>query len=381
LENQGLHIQSLCHAEDDTHFNITGAIVPNDEHLRRQVRKWLLIDENSSTLMNQELSDLLAKTFNMSNTTSSNSNLHGVRVHSFQIINIAMVNRIFSERATIAHDFTQLSTCPLKTVVDFLNMTSALQTFSVMFSILAGRSPVSGHDPNVLVQILDTIQAKGPSPPFSIQSDVNLALAKIQSLIKANVSVDCNVLNAVIAPYFARVSKDSPSSSSDDPLFPALSAAPTRTDPMETAFYSRQESRPPPRPPDNQDLRHRTTPPDRTVIVPDRRRDSRDSVRAPFASERTRGTPRPCRADSPDPSQEIARLQDEVSMKQAKLARMKAYHQKALLAQTAEAEAAEEDAHEIAHQQQWALTAFTGRYPDSSGSSRSSRRSAASRSS
>ena len=63
-----------------------------------------------------------------------------------------------------------------------------------------------------------------------------------------------------------------------------------------------------------------------------RRRASRDSVREPFAQERTRGTPRPGRADSPDPSLEIARLQEEVPTKQAKLARMKAYHHKALLA-------------------------------------------------
>ena len=70
------------------------------------------------------------------------------------------------------------------------------------------------------------------------------------------------------------------------------------TPPLENASYTRQETRPPPRPPCNQDQRHRTHAPDRTIVVQDRRRESRDSVRLPFAPEHTRGTPRPGRADS-----------------------------------------------------------------------------------
>jgi hypothetical protein len=181
LQIQGLHVQSLCHAEDDTHFNITGAIVPNNEHLRRKVRKWLLIDENSSILMNQELSDL---TFNRSNITSSHPNLHGV--HSFQLINIVMVIRVCSERAAIAHDFTQLSGFPLQTVADFLHRT---RRSSVTCSMIGGRTPLHGNAPHALVQILDTIQAQVPSLPFSIQSHAYLALASIPSLITANAAV------------------------------------------------------------------------------------------------------------------------------------------------------------------------------------------------
>ena len=118
--------------------------------------------------------------------------------------------------------------------------------------------------------------------------------------------------------------------------------------------------------------------PDRTVIVPDRRRDSRDTVRESFTQDRMRGHPRPGRADSPDA--EIARLQEEVSAKQAKLERMKHYRKKALMAQAA-ADAAEDDAHATEHPPHYALTVFPGGYPDSSTSSRSSRRSTASRSS
>ncbi len=98
-------------------------------------------------------------------------------------------------------------------------MTKTLQTFSVMFSIISGRLLFDGNDPQVLAQILGTIQAQVPSLPFSIQSDVNIALANIQSILKTTASIDSNVLNAAIAPYFARISKDSPSNSTDEPAF------------------------------------------------------------------------------------------------------------------------------------------------------------------
>ena len=95
LEAKGMHTQSLRPADDDSIFSITGALVPKDAQFRRQVRQFLLLDDHNTTLMNQELSDILAKTFNLKNITSK-SNLHGV--FSFQIIHIAMVHRIFSER-------------------------------------------------------------------------------------------------------------------------------------------------------------------------------------------------------------------------------------------------------------------------------------------
>jgi hypothetical protein len=182
-----MHTQSLRPADDDSFFTITGALVTKDANFRRQLRQYLLINEPTTILMNQELSDILAKTFNLKNITSK-STLHGV--FSFQIIHIAMANRIFSERATIAQDFTQLNTFPLKTVADFLNLTNAVQTFSIMFNILGCRPPFDGHDTHILVQILDTIQAKVPLLPFSIQSDVNIGLASIQKLIKANAYID-----------------------------------------------------------------------------------------------------------------------------------------------------------------------------------------------
>jgi hypothetical protein len=295
-----------------------------------------------------------------------------------------MVNHIFSERGAIANEFTQLTHAPLKTVDDFLRLSKTLQSFSIMFSIVGGKPPFDGYDSHVLIQILDTIQAQVPSLPFSIQSDVNIGLASIQKLIKANAPIDQNLLNVTIAPHFARLCKDSAQHSSDDPVFPAMVATPTRTDPLETAFYSRQDSRPPPRPQGSQDSRPRPNLPDRTAIAPDRRRDSRDPARDSFTQDRTdrkdrtRGTPRPGRADSPE--DEIARLQDEISAKQAKLERMKHYHKKALMAQ-ATADAAEDDAHATEHPPHYALTVFPGGYPDSSTSSRSSRRSTASRSS
>jgi hypothetical protein len=289
---------SLRHAPEDTHFNITGAIVPNDENLRRPVRKYLLIEDNSVILMNQELSDLLPKHFNMSNISSPLSYLHGA--HAFQIINVAMVNRIISERVAIANDFTQISFVPLRSITDFLNLTNALQTFSVMFSVLSGREPFTGHDPQVLVQILDSIQNQVSSLPFSIQADVNPSLQNLQDLLKTD-NTDRNLLNAQMAPFFARLSRPSPSS---DSAFAAMSTAttPASSPLLETAFYTRQDSRPCPRQQPAQDPRPRPPVPDRMVVAQDRRRESRDSVREPFVPDRTRGSPRPCRADSPPSS-------------------------------------------------------------------------------
>jgi hypothetical protein len=125
--------------------------------------------------------------------------------------------------------------------------------------------------------------------------------------------------------------------------------------------------------------------PDRTVIVPDRRRDSHDPARESFTqdrtdrTDRTRTHPRPGRADSPDA--EIARFQEEVSQQQARLDRMKAHRKKALLAQAAAADAVEDAAYATELPPHYALTMFPGAYPDSSNSSRSSRWSAASHSS
>ena len=84
------------------------------------------------------------------------------------MIHITMVNRVFSDRGTIAQEFSQLCQVPLKTVDDFLRLTKALQSFSIMFSVLAGRPPFDGHDTHVLVQVMDTIQAQVSSLPFSI---------------------------------------------------------------------------------------------------------------------------------------------------------------------------------------------------------------------
>jgi hypothetical protein len=111
-------------------------------------------------------------------------------------------------------------------------------------------------------------------------------------------TLDCNVLNAAIAPYLARVSKDSPSNASNDPLFTAantaMAAEATRTAPMEIVRVrsppppphpptpSLSQSVPPSRPQTNQ--HPPTTPPHCAVIVPDHRRESRDSVREPRAA-------------------------------------------------------------------------------------------------
>ena len=173
-----------------------------------------------------------------------------------------------------------------------------------------------------------------------------------------------------------------------------------RPDPVETAFYSRQESRPPIRPPNHQDSRPRMVMQDRPLPAPDRRRDSRDP-RESFTQDRTdrsdrtftRPHPRPGRADSPDEDAELKRLSDSVSKQQAQLDKLKAQRKKVLLAQAAE-EAMHEGPFATPIPNQYALTVYPGPYPDSSNSSqaapsqaassnssRSSRRSAASRSS
>ncbi len=63
LETMGLFTQSIRPGADDSIYSITGVYVTIDSDFRRQVRQYLLIDEATTTLMNQELSDMLAKTF------------------------------------------------------------------------------------------------------------------------------------------------------------------------------------------------------------------------------------------------------------------------------------------------------------------------------
>jgi hypothetical protein len=249
---------------------------------------------------------------------------------------------------------------------------------------------------------MDTIQAQVSSLPFSIQSDVNLGISRIQKLVKTQDSVDGNLLNVILAPHFARVSQASRPDPPEEPLFPAMVATPLHPDPVETAFYSRQESRPPICPPGNQDQRPRMVMQDRPLPAPDRRRDSRDP-RESFTQDRTarsdhtfaRSSPRPGRADSPDPDAELARLSESVRLQQGHIDKLKAQRKKVLMAQaTEEAMYAGPFATPLPTQYALTTTVYPGPYPDSSNSSqaassqaasstssRSSRRSAASRSS
>ena len=216
LKSRGLKQQPLRQAAAEAHFNITGALITVDDNLRKKQRQWLLVEGTHELLMNQELVTLLPKYFNMAAVPASKlaSTLHGV--YNFQTIHVIVAQRVFAEpppeRSVIAADFTTIPAFPIRNTADLLSLTTAVRSFSVMFGIMGGKPAFDSPDSTVLVQVLEHIQNLVPTLPFSIQPDVNTALADIQSLLSARIPVDVHVLNVALAPYFARISKDSSSS-------------------------------------------------------------------------------------------------------------------------------------------------------------------------
>ena len=182
LQSRGMYVLSLRQAEDDAHFDITGALITKDAALRTKVCKSFLYDENALTLMNQELNDILHRHFDMSAITLAAHPLHAV--HQFQVILISMASRIMHDQTAIAQGFTALSTARPRTGYDILMITERLHTYSIAFNVLGGRSAFeTSADPQVLVQILEVIQSSVSSLPFSIQSEVNHPLFTIHSLV------------------------------------------------------------------------------------------------------------------------------------------------------------------------------------------------------
>ena len=391
LKSCGMNVSSLPRAnQDDAHFRITGVRTPKDQDLQTKIGQYFLLEDFQLTLMNQQLHDILHTTFDLSAIRLRKYPFHAVI--AFQTIHVAMINRIIAEKGSIANDFTALGSARAITLPDIIHLTKRLNTFSIAFDALGFRSCFDDSlDPQVLTQILDSIQSSVSSLSHVIQTDVNQTLSVIRGLIDDRCPVDSNVLNNLLLPIYSKIPKNT---ASESLYYAAMSnkTTPASTpDPTESAFYSRPgpgttQARPPPRqqPPPTQAQRPRQPESDRKVLTaPDRRRDS---TREPFAQQNTRNSPRPGRADSPDPAAaeaEIKLLQSEISGKQSKLARMKAYHQQALIARPLpdDYEAPPDD--DIDQTQQWALhsSIIPGRFQTTSSSSRSSRRSAESYSS
>ena len=132
--------------------------------------------------------------------------------------------------------------------------------------------------------------------------------------------------------------RDGSNGGQDATAFAAMSAAttPTRnmpctppdTPPYETAFYSRPDARLPSRqtPALQPTKDSRQHVPDRTVLT------GQDCRRELLTQERSHGSPRPARADTPDVDKaSIERLQAEISAKQSKLSHMKHHHEQQAL--------------------------------------------------
>lgn len=341
LQKLGMHVLPLRPADDDAHFDITGALIKKDADLRTQVCKSFLYDENQLTLMNQELHDILHRQFDMSAIKPKAHPLYAV--YAFQVIHVQLASRILHDRTAIAHGFTALSTLRPRTGSDILMLTDSLHTYSIAFNILGGRPAFeTTADPQVLVQILEVIQSSVSSLPFSLQSDVNHALSIIHGLLSAQFPIDANMINNLLLPLYCKASVDESAQS-----FAAMSLAPTptRSSPAlpvfsETAFYAPPDSRLPQR--QYQDNRPRTS--DRVVVASqDRRRDQPDHDRRRDTPDHDRrrdppGHDRPRDSRSAPTSARdrqrleqdaanIKRAQDDVSKRQAKLAKMRLHHE------------------------------------------------------
>jgi hypothetical protein len=332
LQASGMLVQSLQPSEDDASHTITGALVEKNASLRKQINRFLLQLETSKILQNQELNTLLPKFFDMTHVESAPCELNAFAdlQHNFN----AMDNRIFAERDHIASTFTALTATRIRTTADLLGLTYQLRTYSIIFAIHGGKIAFGPNDPQVLIQIIHTIQASVPHLDHSIQSQVNDALSALHALTNAHMLITPILLNNFLVPLFSKVSKDPVSSV--DSAFAAMTVAPgprseSRTPPVEgpdeTAYYSRPETRPRPQydhgPRQPHDSRQRLT-----VHLP-----VREVRRVQPVQEQPRHTPRPARADSPIPSDaDIAELTESIKARQKKLSEMKKT-QKAFLAQ------------------------------------------------
>jgi hypothetical protein len=82
LQSCGIQVLSLRPADDEAHFDITGALTAKEASLHTKVSKSFLYDDNATTLMNQERHDILHRFFYMSAVTPAANPLHAV--HAFQ---------------------------------------------------------------------------------------------------------------------------------------------------------------------------------------------------------------------------------------------------------------------------------------------------------